>query len=68
MRRQRIFGLMQLVLTFNTLLLVVVAVEVGVTLVLVAVLVVSELIKLVHNLEEDVLLKHLWLLQQELIL
>ena len=36
--------------------------------VLVAVLVVSELIKLVHNLEEDVLLKHLWLLQQELIL
>jgi hypothetical protein len=44
---------------------VVVVVE---TLVLVAVLVVSELIKLVHNLEEDVLLKHLWLLQQELIL
>ena len=41
---------------------------VEVTLVLVAVLVVSELIKLVHNLEEDVLLKHQWLLQQELIL
>jgi hypothetical protein len=50
------------------MLLWVVVVVVGVeTLVLVAVLVVSELIKLVHNLEEDVLLKHLWLLQQELI-